>query len=299
MDGFERNPNERWSGQSGLGTVLLILGGLALLSNLGLFGGFGRLMTAAMFAAGGVVLLRLYTNHPRHATLVLPSFVLFAIAGAIVGGALAGGLFLAVLGLGFLAVYARDRHQWWAVIPAGVLFTLGLVATFAEILPGGLLLFLGLSATFALLTVLPIHRQAWGIYPALGFAALAVLVLTTSGGWVLPLVLVGAGFYLLSRRGKPAVGSGSGDLVTRSREVTLSAQASPAAATRAPDDDDGAVGDAHVRIEGRDEGGNAGGNAGGDDGGGGARSAAEGGTTRPALANGSSDEPGPAAPPEG
>lgn len=204
-----------------LGTILLILGGLALLSNLGLFWGLGSFMTAALFAVGGVLLLRLYRDRPRRAVLIVPSFALFAVAAAIVGGALSGGLFLGVLGLGFVAVYARDKRQWWAVIPAGVLLTLGLVAGLDALVPhfgAGSVLFIGWAATFALLTVLPEHRQKWGIYPALGLAAVAVLVLSSGGGWLLPVIMVGAGLYLLSSRGHAVLGQGhrgGGGLVVR------------------------------------------------------------------------------------
>lgn len=215
------NSIDRNSQASRIGTILVILGALALLSNFGLFRGFGNLMGAAFFVVGGVLFLRLYRNRPDRAALVIPAFALFAIAAAIVGGALSGTLFLGVLGLGFVAVYARDKRQWWAIIPAGVLVTLGVVAGIDTLLPSGgsdSVLFLGWAATFGLLTVLPERRQAWGIYPALGLAAIAVLVMTTGGGWLLPVIMVGAGLYLLSnrRRAQSAQRNGeAGSLVVR------------------------------------------------------------------------------------
>ena len=43
---------------------------------------------------------------------------------------------LAGIGIGFLLIYLIERQNWWAIIPAGVLFTLALVAGLDEFTQG-------------------------------------------------------------------------------------------------------------------------------------------------------------------
>lgn len=132
-----------------------------------------------------------------------------------------GALFLAGVGAGFTAVYLRDRHRWWAVIPAGVLLTLAVQAGLAE--DGlaeplqGALFFAGLALTFALVAVLPggPGRRWWAWIPAAILAVLGVLSaleateLLVVFNYVWPGGLIAAGGVLLwralgARRGSPA-----------------------------------------------------------------------------------------------
>lgn len=187
---------------SRIGLVLVILGGLALLSSLGFFRGISHLVGALLLAFLGGLALRHYQRRHRVGALVA-AFALFGLAAAAVAGALSGFFFLALLGAGFAALYAGDRERWWAIIPAGTLLTLAVVAALSEIAPrfaSGSVLFLGLAATFLVLYRLPHDPKRWAIYPAVASLALAVLGLSAHGTWLLPLALVGAGAYLLYRR---------------------------------------------------------------------------------------------------
>ncbi len=236
----ELDLNSRYSQ---IGLILLALGVLALLSNFGIFGGVGTVIGAALFAGGGVWLFRRYGQGNGRTFVLLAAFALFAVAGAMIGGSMSGPLFLGVLGLGFVALYTRDTERWWAIIPAGALLSLALVAALDTSMPGGAsgsILFVGLAATFALLTRLPHHPQRWAIYPALALAVVAVLALSSGDSWLLPLLLIGSGVYVLSRRGmglrpegRGPVGSGSTD----SGPTASGPDGSPGSATTSTDID--------------------------------------------------------------
>ena len=188
-----------------IGLILVILGGLALLSNFGFFQGMSHLVGALFFAFLGGLALRHYQRKHRTGSLV-GAFVLFGLAAAAaVSGALSGFFFLGLIGAGFGALYYVDRERWWAIIPAGTLLSLAVVAALDELAPryeSGSVLFIGLAATFLLLTRLPEDPKRWAIYPAIAFVVLAILGLSVGGNWLLPLALVGVGVYLLYRRGE-------------------------------------------------------------------------------------------------
>lgn len=181
--------------------VLIGLGVFGLLAGTGVLKVLGGLF-------GGLVLAALayfaYTEGRRsHNTLWrVAAYPLAGLAiAAIVPGGFGGGAFLAGLGLAFAVAWRDDQSRWWALIPAGALASLAAVEFFRSVIgwyPGWLFL-LGLAATFYLLTRLGVERQPWAIYPALGLAVLAILSFTTSGGWVVPLAMIGVGAWLLMR----------------------------------------------------------------------------------------------------
>ena len=102
-----------------------------------------------------------------------------------------GLVFMFLLGATFLVFAILSKKNWWAIIPAGIFTSIGLVVvldTFVPFepypaLPGTLtwgfyswVLFLGVATTFGVLWLprksLP---TSWAKYPAVGFFAMAVL----------------------------------------------------------------------------------------------------------------------------
>ncbi|MEZ4683059.1 MAG: hypothetical protein R2932_53500 [Caldilineaceae bacterium] len=86
-------------------------------------------------------------------------------------GDLGGPIFLAAIGFGFILVYLADVTKWWAIIPAGVMATLALVAGLDQFhlrgLDTGGVFFLGLGGTFLVLALYPIGRgeqQRWAAH---------------------------------------------------------------------------------------------------------------------------------------
>jgi hypothetical protein len=123
------------------------------------------------------------------------------LALAAISGDLAGFYFLGSIGAGFIFTYLQERKHWWAVIPGGVLVTLGTIVAAEEIFPrwdAGGLFFAGLAATFGYLYAY--ERKRWAIYPAVALLVIGLLGLSFTGGWVFPLLLIAVGFYALKRR---------------------------------------------------------------------------------------------------
>lgn len=127
---------------------------------------------------------------------------------------LSGPAFLGGIALAFWLVYTTPREgrprTGWALIPAGAVTTLALVAAVDALLPrwdGGIFFLLGMTATFTAVYLLP--RDAgggrWALAPALVFAVLTVVANDPSGAlarWAFPLALIGLGAAVLgwSRR---------------------------------------------------------------------------------------------------
>ena len=114
-------------------------------------------------------------------------------------------LFLAI-GLPFLFVYLRSPEHWWAVIPAGILLTMGLV-TAIILLPGmpssgfdprfaNSIIFAGMTATFAVVWLR--HHKGWAMILSTACALIAVVALflrDINNAWAL--FVVAAGVYIL------------------------------------------------------------------------------------------------------
>lgn len=182
-----------------IGILLIVLGALALLSETGWLSGIDTVVAAVLFAAAGILFVRVYAR--RGQVWAMPAAFLFfgLAAAALVDGALSGAYFLGLLGAGFLLLYAVEREHWWALIPGGALVSLGVVAGIDELVPGwdaGPVLFLGLALTFVAVWA---TGRNWALWPAIGLAAIAVFALSTMSAWVLPVILIAAGVYLLLR----------------------------------------------------------------------------------------------------
>lgn len=197
-----------------LGGALLIGGGvLLLLQNLGFMGG-SELLWAALFALGGLVFFAVYVRD-RHWWALIPGCALLGLAAPIalsVAGdrwaEFGGAAFLAMLGAAFGFVYLDNRvARWWALIPAGTLLTLAVVASLDLIEAseqGGWVFFLGLALTFFGVAFLPHgdRRRDWALYPAiacLGLGAIVVAATTSVFTIIAAIGLIGTGVLLLYR----------------------------------------------------------------------------------------------------
>jgi hypothetical protein len=186
-----------------------------MLQTLGVLKGVESLFFAVLFAAAGAAFLYWFSTDREKWWALIPGFVLLGLAAVISieglfrgdTGGLSGGVFLGSIGLGFLAVYLVKRDFWWALIPAGVMVTLGVVAATSNVAHGNLsggLFFLGLAATFGMLYFVPTVQgpQKWAAIPAIILAALGVLSLLESVAnlsYILPAALIVVGAYLLWR----------------------------------------------------------------------------------------------------
>jgi hypothetical protein len=196
--------------------ILLIAGGLLfLLANLGLL--IIDNIWPVVFAVPSAVFIYIFLTHRENWWAIIPGLTLLGLATLIAFDQLfpsanenwGAAIFLGSLALSFLAVYIRTAtHEWWAIIPAGVLGTIALVIVSEELLRsstlGGAIFMLGLAATFGLVYVLPSPggRMQWAIYPAsiLGGIGLLILIASTPlSGIIGPAAIIALGLYLIFR----------------------------------------------------------------------------------------------------
>lgn len=202
--------------------ILLIVAGLLLgAQQLGYLGGsvVDALFTG-IWALGAIYFANLYMRDRAQWWFALVAFILASLTltnlldlfvprlGETIGGA----IFLGAIGAGFLVAYARQRANWWAIIPAGVLFTLAIISIFnnlPSVLPfeTGALLFFGIGLTFLVISLMKIEGQrfSWALIPAIVLLAFGFFVgfrQTESWNYIWPslIILFGAYFLISSLR---------------------------------------------------------------------------------------------------
>lgn len=212
----------RWLGSRILwGSLLVLAGVMFLLQNLGFFR-FGDLFWGMLFLIGGSAFLSIFLQDRAQWWWIIPGLSLLGIGVLIVLTVLAPGLMamiggfivLASIGAAFLIIYLLDQEKWWALIPAGTMFTLAAVSVYSQIIPGietGGLFFLGLGLTFALVALLPTPagRMTWAWIPAGILAFMGFVIFAATGsfmGYLWPLIIIAAGGFLIFRTllGRPS-----------------------------------------------------------------------------------------------
>jgi hypothetical protein len=198
------------------GALLIGAGVLLLLQNLGIFESVAPLFIALAFAAAGLIFLYFFLARPRDTWwAAIPGFTLLGLGATVFVGEvgprilapLAGSVFLGAIGVGFLMVYFARRDFWWALIPAGVMGTLAVVAAIDVTRLGGemsgSIFFLGLGLTFAVIGLLPNPDgkvQRWALIPAAVLLVMAMVIGTVYAStlnYVWPVVLIIAGGVLV------------------------------------------------------------------------------------------------------
>lgn len=196
------------------GTLLILAGVVFLLQNILGFP-FGGVFWGLLFGVAGFVFLAVYLGNKQQWWAVIPGFSLLGIGFTILvsslfsrlGDIIGGTVILGGIALGFLVVYLSERNNWWALIPAGVLFTLAIVAGLDQFISGGAVggvFFLGMGLTFVLIALLPTTQgqMKWAWIPAgvLMFMGLVVIAATERVfAYVWPVALIAAGIFFVFR----------------------------------------------------------------------------------------------------
>lgn len=196
------------------GIVLIVLGIFFLLENLNKVH-FGDIFWGVVMGVGGILFLSWFVQAKAHWWALIPGVILLSLAGVSllnyfaphVSETWSGGIILGGIGLSFLLVYLSATMNWWALIPAGVMFTLAVVSTLDELSIGidtGGIFFIGLGLTFGVLAVAPTPAGAmrWAWIPALALLTFGVLLLVSAEQlleYFWPVALIVWGVYLLWR----------------------------------------------------------------------------------------------------
>ncbi len=153
--------------------------------------------------------LAVYLSNRTHLWALIPAYVMTVLAIAPVMTSDSryapyyGSVFLLAVALPFFVVYFRSPQNWWALIPAGAMTTLALVAALGitgwihgvrEGVYATALLMAGLAVTFAIICLR--HAMPWAKIVSLVLAAVAaVSVFFAASLW--PVAIILAGMYLL------------------------------------------------------------------------------------------------------
>lgn len=196
------------------GLVLILGGVLFLLQNLGIFQG-GDLFWGVCLGVAGLLFLGVFFGDRQQWWALIPGMVLLAIGSLILltsfvpgfNEGLGGLIILGGIGLSFIFVYLANRANWWALIPGGILVTLGVVAGLDQVVSdtgSGGIFFLGLGLTFLLVAVAPTPsgKMKWAWIPALVLVLFGLLVFFAAENlliYFLPAALVIAGGVLIWR----------------------------------------------------------------------------------------------------
>jgi hypothetical protein len=197
------------------GLVLVAIGVVFLLRNFNLLGSIRALMSASVFAFGGVACLILYRGERQRWWALVASFALFGLASRsllgfvlpALGRHLGDLVFLGSLGLGFLLYFAVHREHWWPLLAGGTLVAVGLSHTVESLTrrSADFILLGGIGVSF--LAVYVLHRSdrraSWTVVPGVILLLIAAAKLFWWGAWskiVWPLALIGLGVLLLIRR---------------------------------------------------------------------------------------------------
>lgn len=203
-----------------LGVLLLTIGVVLLAQNFGLFRPWENAVWMLLFLAGGIGFLGMFARMPANWWAPIPGFVLLSL-GLLIGmddwvpqfvERWGGPLFLGGMSLGFWTVYMARRAFWWAIIPAGVLLTLAVVAGLEPVASdvfAGFVFFMGIALTFALVYLAPPAptSRRWAIFPAAGALLIGVLTIVTVPSvfnllW--PIAIIVGGLYLVYHALQPA-----------------------------------------------------------------------------------------------
>ena len=166
-----------------------------------------------ILAAGGLGVFGVYLTDRSEWGLLIPAYVLWAIAGLvtlielnILRDESIATYVLAAIALPFLVVFLRDRAQWWALIPAYVLLAVGVMV---GLLGLGVLTDLLVPAYVMFAIAIPFFvvyvrntKQWWALIPGgiMAVIGLSFLIAEAAVQYVAPVALVLVGVWILVRQ---------------------------------------------------------------------------------------------------
>jgi len=192
------------------GGLLILFGVMALVSNLT---DLSAWIWVIILAVAGLFVFGVYLSDRSEPTLLIPAYVLWAVAGLVALTTLnvlqdefIAMYVLAAIALPFLGVFLRDRAQWWALIPAYVLLAVGLMVVLiesgvlSELLIPAYVMFAVAIPFLVLFAVNP--KRWWPLIPGgiMAVIGLAFLVAEAAVEYIAPVALVVVGIWILARQ---------------------------------------------------------------------------------------------------
>ena len=195
--------------------LLLVLAGVLFLLDITGYISIGDYQWAIILGIGGLAFLSVFVSDRRQWWSLFPSFGLFIGAAAIfldtaypqLQGDIIGAFALGAIGLAFLLIFLSNFENWWALIPAGVLLSLGVALGLSSFIAGlemGGLFLIGLGITFGVIGFIrtPQGQMRWAFIPAVVLLLLGFFLVVASFNLFLylwPLALIAAGLFIVYR----------------------------------------------------------------------------------------------------
>jgi hypothetical protein len=192
------------------GGLLILFGVMALVET---FTDLTAWVWVAVLAAAGLGVFAIYLTDRSQWGLLIPAYVLWAVAGLIALVTLnilrdesVANYVLAAIGLPFLVAFLRDRSRWGLLIPAYVLLAVGVMigligrGILSDLLIPSYVLFAIAIPFFVVYARDP--KQWWPLIPGgiLAVIGISFLVAEATVQYVGPAVLVLVGVWILVRQ---------------------------------------------------------------------------------------------------
>jgi len=189
----------------------LVLLGVALLVEA--YAELSAWVWVAILIVAGFIAFGVYLTDRSEWALLIPAYVMWAIAGlvalielGILRDPFVATYVLAAIALPFLVAYLRRRDQWWALIPVYVLLAVGVMVPLAE---QGILSELLVPAYVMWAIAIPFfvvyvrdRKQWWALIPAaiMAVIGLSFLIAEAAIEYVAPVALILVGLWIVVRR---------------------------------------------------------------------------------------------------
>ena len=166
------------------GTLLILLGAALLIE---VYVALSAWAWVAILAVAGVAVYGIYRMDPSQKALFFVAYALWAVAllvalitlNVLRDEAIATYV-LAAIALPFVVVYARDREQWWALIPACVLLAVAVMVALIELdilRDEAIATFVLAAIALPFVVVYALDRERWwALIPAYVLLAVGVMV---------------------------------------------------------------------------------------------------------------------------
>jgi len=197
-----------------LGTLFIGAGILFLLQSANIVNNAWNILWILVFIIGSGIFFFIYFTDLQQWWFLMPATALLGLAGTIFVDSyipalsnLSGAFFLGAIGVSFWIIYLTNLEFWWAIIPGGVLFTLGTVTLVEDYLGGSTeegVFFVGLALTFLLVALLAKPRDSfwWAYIPAGVLFVIGIFVIGPMQSilnYIWPVVLIAIGGIILIR----------------------------------------------------------------------------------------------------
>lgn len=200
----------RWPALRILWGFLLVFAGILFLLNTLGYITIGEYLWAIIFVVGGLAFFSIFIADRRQWWWLFPGFSLLVVGVIIfleqtfpaLPDDFGGMIVVGGIGLVFLIIFLINTENWWALIPAGSLFSIALAIGLSQLLIGleiGGVFLIGLGLTFGVVAFVPTPqgRMRWALIPAgilivVGFLVLVAASNLISYLWPLGLIALGA-----------------------------------------------------------------------------------------------------------